>query len=72
MACDKEILNVSELRYIFKHYFEDDDELAKMEFIDTLVRDEDLINNDKTYEENMLKRLKLIKAVINGFKLTEE
>lgn len=71
MACDKEVLDVSEMKNLLKHYREDD-EVSKMELIDNLVRKEDLIDSNKTYEENMLTRLKLVRAVVNGFILTEE
>lgn len=71
MACDKEVLDVSEMKHLLKHYREDD-EVSKMELIDNLVRKEDLIDSNKTYEENMLTRLKLVRAVVNGFILTEE
>lgn len=71
MVCDKEVLDVSEMKHLLKHYREDD-EVSKMELIDHLVRKEDLIDSNKTYEENMLTRLKLVRAVINGFILTEE
>lgn len=71
MVCNKEVLAVSEMKHLLKHYREDD-EVAKMELIDHLVRKEELIDSNKTYEENMLTRLKLVRAVVNGFILTEE